>query len=95
MGNAATLRRGDASSGAAGRSDGFSGSSSSVSNSSSLAGLGLNGTAAGLVDTAAAVGSGGHWAAYLSWLEWRPGGLVVRGLQGLEALGWRGLGGRR
>ncbi|KAG2444932.1 hypothetical protein HXX76_001668 [Chlamydomonas incerta] len=91
VGNAATLRRGDASSGGSARADG--GGGAQAPNGSPLAGLGPTGSASGLVDTAAAVGSGGHWAAYMAWLESRPGGLVVRGLPGLEALGWRGLGG--
>ncbi len=37
-----------------------------------------------------ALGSGGHWSAYMSWLEGLPGGVVVRGgAAGLGRLGWR------
>ncbi|KAG2481971.1 hypothetical protein HYH03_019078 [Edaphochlamys debaryana] len=99
VGNAATLR---ASSGSnSGRERGGQRDSEGVGVSSSSGSAGGRGSGdagcpdGGIPGVVGGGDSGGHWAAYVRWLEGlggREGGVVVRGEAGLERLGWRGVG---
>ncbi|GLC67816.1 hypothetical protein PLESTF_000610500 [Pleodorina starrii] len=87
VGNADTLRRGDAAAAAAAVGTSGSGSGSGFG-SGQAAGSG-SGSGSGL-GPGPAVGSGGHWSSYMAWLEGLQGGVVVRGgAAGLSRLGWR------